>query len=358
MDLLVLDKDFQMLGYLRYINLQWNRKYYEPGDFSVQVLVEDYYTDGRYLYTAERPEMGIIEKMHTDTDITGHYVQLSGRFLESMLSWNYISDEFSGSYRPLEAVSEIISDYHGDIPNFEIASGIDDGSGEAVQMEYFGKEVGETTAAILKAIEKAQRITYDFDRNKLVYSVWQGLDRTQEQSINNYAFFSDVALNVQKISVDEDDSGWANACLVCYHDVTKRDGSWEKDESAILKIEVDGRTEAGEPRRYKLLDMTGSSPSSEQSKNAWLAELRQKGVEELAKWQKVNNVQADTLQNGLFYLEDYDLGDKCDIVSNEIRRSYMSRIIEVHEVFKEGQHLIELVFGEKIPTLFERVKNR
>ncbi len=40
MQLLALDEEFNPIGYFGYINLQWIRRYYEPGEFSVKVPVE------------------------------------------------------------------------------------------------------------------------------------------------------------------------------------------------------------------------------------------------------------------------------------------------------------------------------
>ena len=42
MQLLALDAEFQPVAYLPYLNLQWQREYYSPGKFSVQLAAEDY----------------------------------------------------------------------------------------------------------------------------------------------------------------------------------------------------------------------------------------------------------------------------------------------------------------------------
>ena len=45
MQLLALDEEFNPIGYFGYINLQWIRRYYEPGEFSVQIPIEMYMSD-------------------------------------------------------------------------------------------------------------------------------------------------------------------------------------------------------------------------------------------------------------------------------------------------------------------------
>ena len=85
MQLLALDAGFQPVAYLPYLNLQWQREYYSPGKFSVQLAAENYDTRMAYLYTPDRPEMGIIQKPELSETVKGRFVQLSGFFLERLL---------------------------------------------------------------------------------------------------------------------------------------------------------------------------------------------------------------------------------------------------------------------------------
>ena len=85
-----LDADFNLLsGPLDYESLQWNRKYYETGDFSMSVLSSDYDPSWAYIYTPFRPEMGVIQKVEfADTSHTPDgkdTVTVSGFFMEHVL---------------------------------------------------------------------------------------------------------------------------------------------------------------------------------------------------------------------------------------------------------------------------------
>ena len=59
-NVLALDKDFQIVSMLAYTNLQWTRKYYESGTFSIEIPVNQYRDDMKYIYTKDRREMGLI----------------------------------------------------------------------------------------------------------------------------------------------------------------------------------------------------------------------------------------------------------------------------------------------------------
>ena len=55
------------------------------------------------------------------------------------------------------------------------------------------------------------------------------------------------------------------------------------------------------------------------------------------------------------YLVDYDLGDKVEIVVEPLNTNLVTRIIEVNEVFKKGQHTVSLTFGTKVPRVYRKI---
>ena len=95
---------------------------------------------------------------------------------------------------------------------------------------------------------------------------------------------------------------------------------------------------------------------SKQTRAEYEAQLAQAGYEALMNYKDITNVKFDTIDRGLTYRVDYDLGDKCDIVLDSIAEAYTVRITEVAEVFKEGQHNITLQFGDKVPTVYTKAR--
>lgn len=57
MEIAGLDKNLETLTYFQYLNLQWKRRYYEPGSFSMRILAADYDPRVKFLYTPDRPEV-------------------------------------------------------------------------------------------------------------------------------------------------------------------------------------------------------------------------------------------------------------------------------------------------------------
>ena len=344
MEIVCLNAAFEVVGYLPYINLQWTRRYFETGEFSAQIRMQDYDPAVRYLWTADRPEIAMVEKTQSSTEITGRYVQLSGRFMEGALDRNVIWPKKNATGRPSKLARDLVAQYATDIPGLIVSTWAGDSSEDTVEVKYLGEPLDEATWPLLESVGKSQRITFDFEQNALRYQIWQGKNRTQSQNQNAYALFSDVAQNTEKISIDEDESGYRNYAII----------GLPNGQS----LTVDRRSPPDEPRRILFVDETEGQPDPDQTEAQWKSALTREARETLAKWPRVVNVEAVTIQSGILYLQDYDLGDVCDIVSNDMRKSYESRIIEVREVFKEMQHQVEVIFGDKIPTIFERVKNK
>ena len=95
MEIRALDANFIPVGLtaLRYFDLTWDRKYYEVGMFSMQIRVKDYTSDMQYIYTPERPEIGMIQKVeYSDED---QMVLLRGYFYEGKLADKIVYPTFA-----------------------------------------------------------------------------------------------------------------------------------------------------------------------------------------------------------------------------------------------------------------------
>ena len=196
-------------------------------------------------------------------------------------------------------------------------------------------------------IECAFQYTDDYQENTMSFIVWQGLDRTQDQSVNSFVTFSEGFRNMQNEEVIIDASNYKNYAVVIGN------GKYEDGN----QIEVDVDLSGGGYKKYLYVDQTGQTfDSTKQTRAEYNALLYQAGLEELNKYTDITNVTFDTIDRGLTYLEDYDLGDKCDVILDSVQQSFTVRIIEIQEVFKEAKHSVTLVFGEKVPTLYNKAR--
>lgn len=346
MDLLALDKNFQPVRYLQYINLQWNRKYYECGDFSVQIAASEYRENMEYIYCPVRPEAGIIQKIEYKNTSKGKTIQMSGFFLERILWDKIIYPTYYATKDVQSAAYEIVEQYKDDIPLLEVSpTSFSDTKVEENENAWqeTGGQIGEVLYPRLQTKQLSQRCMYDYQANKIYYSVWQGLDRTQEQSENNFVVFSTKFRNMQSSTATKDKSNYKNYFVVAGVDEV------ENDDSTRIVVDVD--LSNGGYKRELFVDQKSLSWDKEkQSLDEYKQSLYEKGVEKALDYVDTINVEV-TAQNTIFkYLKDYDLGDVCDVIIEDLNLSMTARIIEIDEVVKQNQHNVTLVLGDKIVT--------
>lgn len=338
MELMGLDVSFQPIkNNLTCINIQWNRRYYEVGDYAIQLRASDWNTDIVYIYTSERPEMGMVQKVETEHTVKGDFVNVSGFFLEGMLKWAVIYPAYSWSANLADMCRDMVWQYlHPDIPWLALLAPLTLGSETTVKFEN-GEELAEATYAALKEQELSQYIRYDYVTSTLYYSVWQGKDRTQDQDVNPYALFGQDVGTVDTMTLTMDESAYKNYALALY------DGG---------VTSVDLRT-VPEPRRVLYVD-TGMTIEEGQSQEEFIAQVQTEARKQLKEFPRIVNIDATVLQNNSLYLVDYDLGDKCDVRDDRLQLAFATRIVEVNEVWKNNEHTVALQFGDKIPTEYRR----
>ena len=338
MELLSLDASFALVKTLQCTNIQWNRRYYEAGDFQLELLASDWDTSIAYIYTHQRPETGMVEKVEAEHRLKGDFVLVSGFFLEGMLNWKITYPKHTSTGNVSAACKGLVTTLMVDT-GVTVPSATDIGTSAPFDSE--NERLGDATYAALQKQELSQRISFDYDTEALRYSIWQGLDRTQNQSVNTYAAFSQSFGNVDNLILTTDSSGMRNVAFVQY-----------VDDGADATMQIDLRT-GSEPKRILFV----ASPilrEDGQSTEDFLAAIESDARTQLAEYQAILNLEADVLQRNILYLSDYDLGDKCDVRDDRLGLAYEARIIEINEVWKNNEHKVGVQFGTKIPTLYRR----
>jgi len=335
LDLIGLDSCFKPVRALRCTNIQWNRRYYEAGDFQLQLRAADFDVEIAYVYAGDRPETGMVEKVETEHTLKGDFVLVSGYFLEGMLNWKAVYPRYQSAGNLTDTCRALVGLHLADAGVCVPAA---TALGTAAAFDALGDPLGDVTFNLLKLQELSQRIRLDYESETLVYEVWQGLDRTQSGGVNPYAVFSQGFGTVDTLTLTRDTSDWRNYAIAVY-------------DGGVLT--VDGRTAVGEPARVLYLD-TGMGIENGQTQAAFLAAVDTAARAELAKYSRLVNIDATVLQNNTRYLADYDLGDKCDVRDDRLGLAFEARIIEINEVFKENTHTVSLQFGDKIPKAYIR----
>lgn len=343
MQFLALDKQFAPVGYLAPLNVQWTREYYTIGQFSLLVAADGYTPDMAYLYRTDRVETGIIQKVQLTESIKGRFVQLSGYFLEAILNDKAVWPTYYASGSLPAAVAEMLRRYKGDIPLLEVANPPAALSADAWQ------ETGGGLAAVayirLQTVEMSLRCRYDYLAGRIIAEVWQGLDRTQDQTENPFVMFSDTWRNLAQADLTLDQSNWKNYAIVA----GEGEGSARKVAYADLSkggyrriLFIDARSERWDPDK--------------QSEAQYLESLRQKGLDTLLDYQPIRNLEIDATQTGFTYLADWDLGDKVDVAMPDAGLVMQGRIVTVREVMKNNTFSVNITLGDKKLTQLKKAR--
>lgn len=322
-----------------YFNLQWNRKYYDAGDFSIQISADVYDPSWAYIMTHDRPEVGIVQKLQYTNNGGEKLVQLSGFFAEQRLNGIVASPRFVADLSKTENVIKRMFDTYGVQAKKGIGwKGNAQPLGDRTQCDFIGDLLGEKWYSILETRELSYRLTALDDFSGLVCQVWQGVDRTQSQDANPWCVFSSAFGNMEDEEVSIDRSAYANVCKVS-----------AKDEALQFEVDLSG----GGERFEVFLDKGSEAPEEGQSEEDFEAALRQEALEKLADCVVAQEIDVSNLGDAN-YLEDFDLGDKVSLILDDIGLELETRIVEVAEVFKPEGHSVQLGFGSKRITNMRR----
>lgn len=344
MQLLALDAGFQPVAYLPYFNLQWTREYYQPGQFSVQIAAADFQPSMAYLYTPDRPETGIIQKVALTETVKGRFLQLSGYFLEANLNDKVVWPTYYATGSIPSAVVAMLRQYKDDIPLLTVADAPAVQTDETSWQET-GGQLADVAYTRLRTVQHSLRCRYDYQANTITAEIWQGLDRTQEQAANPFVTFSDGFGNLAQVDASMDRSNYKNYAVGVGQD--------QAENRKVAYADLSG----GGYKRVLYVDARSERWDSEKQTEAeYLASLQQKGLDALLDYAVIHNVDIQAAAGGFVYREDWDLGDLVDVIVAEIGMAMQARIVTVREVFKQNNHTVEIELGDKKLTQLQKAR--
>lgn len=347
-----LDVNFQTVKYLKFISLQWNRKYYDVGDFELYVKAEEWDSTIKYIKRPDRRELGIVNKPEYSQNINGNFYIVFGTFAEILLDEKVIYPLYysAGAINVTTQSRTLVTTYKDN--SLIILDSSQPTLGTSItKQETDGGGLGKTIRAMLKPQELAYKLVHN--GTNYIFTVWQGLDRTQSQSTNEPVVLSAGFKNICKMRYSVDDSNYKNYAYVRGVEKFTDPDVFESDNIQIADVRAVGETE----KKVIYLDSNRSitDPGMSQITN-FEQGLIQYGIEELQNYKRIINLEFDVISSKLNYPTEFDLGDKCDIVVDEFGVSYEARVIEIYEVYEENKEEITVVMGDKIPTQYEKAR--
>ena len=343
MELLLLDKNFQICGLIDdFLSLVWNRNYYECGSFNLQFNLKywEQFKNAKYVYSKKFDETGILESLNYKTTTQGTEIQRSGRFLESILANRVINKTQNFKNMITEDIIRSLVDTFainaGERSISNLVLGKRKGLGRKRTIQMTGDNLLTKIYELCKEDELSIKLWYDFDNNKLVFEVWQGIDRRDIQNENTWAIFSKNFENILQDEYSTDETKYCNFAYVAGE---------EKAENRVV-VEVN-KIKENEDRKELYVDARDLQKEEGTTDEEYKQMLIERGIEKL---NENNNVETssfsiDTYSN-LKYKTDFDLGDKVIYKNDELGFNVENRIIGVSEAYENGNKTLDVTFGE------------
>lgn len=345
MELLFLNKEFEVCKLVdSFKNFAWTRRYFEPGCFSIEVLLEEYRdiknNGGKYLCCKDFRETAILETLEFNSTAQSTTVILTGRFLEQILADRVIKQTWNCTGTREEIARKLVYDYciNCQRPLFEgkLQLGELKGLGEKIIYQNTGADIKTALYELLKPEGLSFSIDYDYLNDNLIFNVWSGKDRTENQELNSWATFCKNYENIQNDNYSSDNSQFKNFAYVA--------GQGIGDKRIVVEV---NKIASGEDRKELYVDARDLQQDENMSDEKYKELLYQRGLEKLEDCKKVELTEFEIDPEANLELgKDYDLGDVVMYKSEELDLYIENRIIEVSKVFDGVNEKIEISFGD------------
>lgn len=338
---IIMDTSFKKLAIIDdYVSFIWTSRYYEAGDFELCVNVNpinyNLFKQDYYVYREDDENVGIIEDVKIQRNADGKEIFIvTGRFLSSILARRIIAVQTTVSGSISNCINKLINENvinpsisARKIDNFILG---DYTISESMQAQYTGDNLLETICKICETYGIGFKVILNA-QNQFVFSLYEGVDRTYDQTENPWVIFSDKFDNLLSSEYEENYQNMSTAVLVAGEgEGLDRITQWvTKSKTGLNRREV-----YKDKRDIRKDDMS----ASEYNKL-----LKEAGKEALTTY--VAAFTGTVYFENITYKEDVNVGDLC-VIENSRWGIYMnSRLVEVIESVSEtGEYSIVPTFG-------------
>ncbi len=359
MDLYVLDKEFNVVGLLdNYYSLRWIRRYYRSGEFELHCALTP---DTLYLLQRDNIvykkgiEAGYIEYRQLKQDTEGKEILVvRGKFLTGYLNrriiWGteILNTTTENAMRTLITKNCISpSDSNRTINN--LALGDLKNYTHTVNYQVSYKNLLDELEKLSNLSNLGYRLKFDLSNKNLIFEIYEGLNRSINQTTNSRAIFSKEFDNILEQEYTDSLNNYRNLAFI-----------GGVGEGTDRKFATVGNSTG--LNRYELfVDAKDISNADEESNNIsdtdYIKMLIERGNSKLAETKEVQTFDSKiNINSNIKYKTDYDLGDIVTCISKKWGITIDTRITEIEEIYEENGFNVNIIFGNNIPTLIDKIK--
>lgn len=363
MELYIFDRELNFKGIIdNFESLQWNRRYFKSGNFELQCALTtdnlNLLQKGNIVYKKGDSEAGYINYRNLKQTEEGTEILIAkGNFLTGYLDrriiWDteIINDTAENAMRILVNHNCINpSDTNRVISNLIL--GEVKGFTQNIKYQVSYKNLADELESLSNTSELGHRVNFDVNSRKILFDVYEGLDRTISQDVNPRCIFSKEFENILEQEYTDSSDNYRNVTLIGgAGEGVDRKFTTVGGGNGLDRFEL--FTDARDLQNTKLEDDVEVSIPDEE----YIAMLQQRGNEKLAETADIQTFDSKiNVNSNLKYKTDYDLGDIVTCVSKKWDLILNSRITEIGEVYEGQEVQINITFGNNIPTIMDKIK--
>ncbi|MGG3943366.1 siphovirus ReqiPepy6 Gp37-like family protein [Peribacillus psychrosaccharolyticus] len=374
MDIYVFNKEFEPLGIIdSFTSFIWRREFYKTGTFELHLSLPDKDEEAAKLIALLRKDQVLLkedspeEAAYIDTvvidDEENETLVVSGFFVENFFKDRLVWGEQSKAGSIESILKHFVSKNciqpdktNRIIPHLTLSP--DRGITKQVnEVDSYGNLVELIEELSLK-YDVGWRVLFNLATKQYIFDVYDGMDRTINQSANPRAIFSLQYENVKEQSFTDSNSNYKNMALIA-----------GQGEGSARKLVTINDHLSGFERRELFVDARDLPPTRESNVEGeddipltdaeYEMLLIERGNSGLAETQIIKTFESGIyISSNLVYKQDFDLGDKVTIQNDRWGLILNTRITSVEEVYENDIVDIRVNFGSNIPTLIDKIQQK
>lgn len=372
MNIFVFNESFEMQGIIdTFTSLTWRREFYKTGTFELHLDVPKNDKDAFNLVNLLQKRNILVKEDSLDEGVYIDYVKLdednketlviNGFFIENFISRRIVWGQQNKTGLVEEVMKYFIernavnpTDPKRNLPNFQISSniGIHKQANEVHSFRYLDELMEELAIKY----DVGWKVHFDLANKKYIFDVYNGRDLSINQTTNPIALFALEYENVFNQTFTDSEKGYRNTALI------GGQGEGIERKLATINNSLTGY------ERFEMFVDARELTNTIQNENGTETILNdtdyeklliEKGNSSLSENQRILTFESGiSVTSNLIYKQDFDLGDIVTIKNNRWGVQLNTRITTVEEVYENDTMDIRVNFGNNIPTLIDKIKQR
>lgn len=375
MELYIFNSKLEFLGIIdSYTNFRWVRKFYSTGEFELHIPITtnnlEMLKKDNIIVKKDDTEAGIITYRNLKLNSDGiEELIIKGNFIKNIFNRRIVWDIVNlNNYNVELALRDLITnnvinptDTNRKISNIILGNLNNYTDILSKQISY--KNLLDTIEDITLTTNIGTRLDFNVTNKKLIFNTYKVLDRSINQDINSIAIFSTEFDNVLEQEYTDSNSNYKNTCLIAGQGegINRKKISIDSNITGLDRKElfVDAR-DLQDTKTIEKKDSEGNTTTEEVpiSIEEYNKLLLNRGQEKLKECVDVTSFTSkiNVNQQNLIYKVDYDLGDIVTCINKNWGIKVDTRIVEIEEDYSSTGLNINVVFGQELPTLIDKIK--